>query len=181
MYPNFGIPMRSSLFALAILIASLSAAAQATRPTTQPSTQPSGDQVLDDMLKPLPADRGRSVQTPPTGVAIDRTSGSGALAPNAPAVRVVREGTYIIDRIGRLARTPDGSQAEFAFESDGKGLKDPPMIILPNQKLAMMEGAVIQANRDLKFRATGMVTEYHGRNYILIEKVTVLSQEGQDF
>ena len=106
--------MRSSLFAIATLVASLSAAAQTTRPATQPSTQPSGDQVLDDMLKPLPADRGRSVQTPPTGVAIDRTSGSGATAPNAPAVRVIREGTYIIDRIGRLARTPDGSAGDHA-------------------------------------------------------------------
>jgi hypothetical protein len=37
-----------------------------------------------------------------------------------------------------------------------------------------LENAVSGASRDLRFRITGMVTEYHGRNYVLLEKVTVV-------
>ncbi|HEV8290940.1 MAG TPA: hypothetical protein VGP94_03420, partial [Tepidisphaeraceae bacterium] len=76
----------------------------------------------------------------------------------------------IADRIGRLTRTPEG-QFEFTFEADGSALKDPPMIILPNVKLMVMESMVKNASRDLKFHVSGMVTEYNGRNYILLEQV----------
>src|SRR5438105_1585762 len=75
----------------------------------------------------------------PTGVAIDKTSGAGALAPNAPPVTVMREGSFVIDRLGRLGRTADGSQPQFIIDSDGKALRDPPMILLPNLMLMKME------------------------------------------
>jgi hypothetical protein len=44
-----------------------------------------------------------------------------------------------------------------------------------------MENAVNGSNRDLKFRITGMVTEYKGRNYILLEKVVVVPDVTQKF
>ena len=44
-----------------------------------------------------------------------------------------------------------------------------------------MEDAVQGANRDLRFRATGMVTEYRGRNYILLEKVVVVPEATQQY
>jgi hypothetical protein len=166
----------------------MAAVAQTTRPTTAPSTsrtrppstQPSADQVLEDMLKPAP-DQGKPLPMPPTGVALDKTSGVGAVMPSAPAAPVRREGTFIVDRIGHLSRTADGTQAEFAFDSDGKALKDAPLIILPNLKLVQMEDAVTGNNRDVKFRITGVVTEYRGRNYILLEKVIVVSEISQQF
>jgi hypothetical protein len=37
-----------------------------------------------------------------------------------------------------------------------------------------MENATKAQSRDLRFRVTGMVTEYGGRNYILLEKVVVV-------
>jgi hypothetical protein len=83
---------------------------------------------------------------------------------------LVREGSYIADRVGRLTRTPEG-QVEFTFEADGLALKDPPMLILPNLKLMIMESMVKNASKDLKFHVSGMVTEYNGRNYILLEQV----------
>jgi hypothetical protein len=52
-------------------------------------------------------------------------------------------------------------------------MQDPPVIVLPNLKLMQMEQALKGTNRDLRFRITGMVTEYNGRNYILIEKAVV--------
>ncbi len=94
---------------------------------------------------------------------------------------MLREGSYLVDRVGRLNRTSDGSQAEFTFDSDGKTMKDPPVLILPNLKLMAMENAVTSANRDLRFRVTGMVTEYRGRNYVLLEKVVVVPDPTQQF
>lgn len=60
-------------------------------------------------------------------------------------------------------------------------MKDPPVLILPNLKLMAMENAVSSANRDLRFRVTGMVTEYRGRNYVLLEKVVVVPDPTQQF
>ena len=97
-----------------------------------------------------------------------------AVAPGAPAVNVLREGTFLVDRTGRLTRGADAQSWEFAFEADGKTMKDPPVVILPNLKLMAMVDAIKNANRDLKFKITGMVTEYNGRNYVLLEKVLVV-------
>jgi hypothetical protein len=94
---------------------------------------------------------------------------------------VIREGSFIVDRTGRLTKSPDGQQFEFHFESDGRAMKDPPVVIIPNLKLMAMENAVNGSNRDLKFRITGMVTEYKGRNYILLEKVVVVPDVTQKF
>ena len=60
-------------------------------------------------------------------------------------------------------------------------MRDPPVVILPNLKLMSMETAVGSANRDLRFRITGTVTEYHGRNYILLDKVVVMEDKEQSF
>jgi hypothetical protein len=159
--------------------------APATAPTTAPSTQPSdrnltAEQMFSKMLRPNPT-VARPLQPTSDGPAPDKTSGVGAVAPGAPTLNVLREGTYLVDRVGRLNRTSDGTQAEFTFDSDGKTLKDPPVLILPNLKLMAMENAISSANRDLRFRITGMVTEYRGRNYVLLEKVVVVPDAAQQF
>ena len=89
---------------------------------------------------------------------------------------VMRQGSFVVDRTGRLTRSGDGQQYEFTFDADGKSMKDPPVVILPNLKLMAMENAVSGSNRDLRFRITGMVTEYRGRNYVLLEKVVVVPE-----
>lgn len=156
-----------------------------TAPATQATTAPAvrsltAEQMLSRMLRPSPS-AVRPLQPTPDGPAVDTRSGSGAVAPGAPTLNVLREGSYLVDRVGRLNRTSDGSQAEFTFDSDGKTMKDPPVLILPNLKLMAMENAVTSANRDLRFRVTGMVTEYRGRNYVLLEKVVVVPDPTQQF
>ena len=89
-------------------------------------------------------------------------------------MNVLREGTFLVDRVGRLSRSADGSQAEFVFESDGTAMQDPPLIILPNLKLQQMEDTVSTATKDPRFRISGQLTEYRGRNYILLEKLVVV-------
>jgi hypothetical protein len=159
-------------------------AAQKTSPTTRSTisaTMPASD-VLEQMLKP-PADAPtRPIRPQGTGAAPnDSTSGAAAVGPGAPQLTVMREGSFLVDRTGRLTRSADGQNWEFTFESDGRTMKDPPVVILPNLKLMTMEQAVKSANRDLRFRITGMVTEYNGRNYVLLEKVVVPPETTQQF
>ncbi len=159
--------------------------AQATRPTTRPAGTPSpksltADEMLGQMLKPGAA-APKVLQPSVDAPMVDRTSGAGSVKPAAPTVALTREGTYLADRLGRLTHPADGSQAEFVFEADGKTMHDPPVIILPSLKLMAMESAVSGASRDLKFRISGSITEYRGRNYILLEKVVVVPDVVQQF
>ncbi len=92
----------------------------------------------------------------------------------------MREGNYVVNRLGRLTRV-NNAQMEFSFEADGKTMQDPPMIILPNLNLMSMENALTTTNRDLKFRVTGVVTEYKGRNCLLIQKVVPVNEGSEQF
>ena len=172
----------SVLSAGALAAVALAQTSPANPPATPPTTQPSPQQMLDKMLQP-PAGGAKPLQPTIEHPAQDQTSGNGraAVAPHTPAVALQREGTFIFDRVGRLTHSADGSQAEFTFEADGKTLKDPPVIILPNLKLMTMEDAVKSTNRDLRFRVTGMLTEYRGRNYLLLEKVLVPPENNAQF
>jgi hypothetical protein len=94
-------------------------------------------------------------------------------------VTVLREQSQIFDRVCRFSRTEDGRQEQLVLESDGTALQDPPLIVLPNLKLVALEGAA--ANRNARFRITGLVTEYRGRNYILLQKVVVMADSDRQF
>jgi hypothetical protein len=143
--------------------------------TTRPA---SADQMLNEMLSSNANSAPRPSRPPPPG--LDSSSGSGAVAPGAPPMTVLREDSQIIDRTARLVRSPDGEQAELTFESDGESMQVPPVVILPNLKLAAMETAQAGA-RAVRFRVTGTVTEYRGRNYILLEKVVVIPEITEQF
>jgi hypothetical protein len=170
---------------IAIITLTVAASLGAGPPTTQPSTDSgdmkfmSADQVFDQMTKPTSRPT-RSLAPVSEADVHDRTGGTAAVRPNAPQVRVVREGTLVVDRLGRLSHTDSGA-VEFTFESDGKALRDPPMLLLPNQKLGELEAVITTNNRDLKFRVTGVVTEYKGRNYLMVEKYIVPIDMAQQF
>src|SRR5215472_12055185 len=168
-------------FVLAIFVSFL--AGQSTRPTTRPSSGDdmkfmSSDQVFDQMLRPT---TNPSRQLPPAKrQPTEASQGAGSVKPGAPSTPLIREGTYIMDRLGRLTKTDKG-EFEFTFESDGKAMRDPPMFLLPNLKLAQLEEAVTSQARDLKVRVTGRVTEYRGRNYLLLDMVIVPPEVTQQF
>lgn len=169
-----------------LLFLTASALAQSAGPATQPSPDSSpsiknlsGDQAIDQMLKP-PQNASKQLTPAPDRQAIDKTSGSGAVKPDAPRVALKREGEYVWNREARLTHTSTG-QTELTFDSDGKALRDPPMLILPNQLLQQMEEQVSSAGKDLKYRVSGMVTEYRGRNYILLVRAVVIPDITQQF
>lgn len=175
--------MKSPCIAIAFVCAASGlASAQSTQPSTRPSEKMlPADQMLNQMLRPSGTAAAKPLQPINSAPAIDATSGGGAVAPAAAQMQVLREGTFIVDRTGRLARGSDGQGWELAFDSDGRAMQDPPILILPNLKLMSMENAIRSSSRDLRFRITGMVTEYGGRNYILLEKVVVLPDATQQF
>lgn len=153
--------MTKLVFALSTLALNCTLVAQ-----TAPSTRPSPGEMLDRLLNP------DSAGGPPPLQPIRPRN-----APDLASGAVLREGTYLLDRTGRLTRTPDGQSWLFAFESDGRSLQEPPIQLLPNLKLMAIEDAARAAGRDLRYRVTGMVTEYRGKNYLLLEKVIVLQDE----
>ena len=119
---------------------------------------------------------GRAVaRTGEVGIA-DRTGGRAAVAPGSPAVTLARDGRRFADRAGRLNVSADGATDTLTFDVDARTMRDPPMILLPNRVLADMEGQRAGLTKDAKFRCSGTVTEYRGRNYVLLEKA-VASQD----
>lgn len=147
--------------------------AQNARPTTRPAEPTNPDMMLRQLLSPA---RPSAKPLEPVDFPREDTTSKTAVAPKVETQNLIREGSYLPDRIGRLTKNSDG-QFEFTFESDGLALKDPPMIILPNLKLMAMETMVKNASRDLRFHIWGVVTEYNGRNYILFEQVVVKQDE----
>jgi hypothetical protein len=113
--------------------------------------------------------------------ATDRSSGRAAIDPSAPPLTLVRDGTRLVDRTGRLNTKADGSQAVLTFDTDNKTMRDAPMIVLPNLKLANMEGQRNGMAKDVKFRCSGTVTEYGGRNYILLDKAVACPDYDSEF
>jgi hypothetical protein len=168
---------------IALLSAAPAASAQATRPATRPAAAGgrSAEDMLNQMLQPSGDATARPVDPSAHAGAVDATSGSGAVVPNAPQVTVMRERSFIVDRTGRLVRSEDGQQWEFRFEADGKALRDPPVIVLPNLTLMSMENEVGGTSRELRFRITGEVTEYRGRNYVLLRKAIVVPEAAKQF
>ena len=148
--------------------------------TSRPATQPSPDEVLGNMLKPRRTSGEREL-VPTDPPAVDKKSGPGSVAPGAPTLTVLREGTPVVNRVGRLTLGADGGASEFMFESDGQALRDPPLIVLPNLKLMIMEDVARGNTREPRFRVSGTVTEYRGRNYLLLDKVYVMSPTNQQF
>ena len=109
----------------------------------------------------------------PTGV----DEAAPAPAPETPSATgrpLVREGTPLLDRIGRLTPSADGTSFQINFESDGRTLSEPPMTLLPNRRLMELESRLRTSYRDLKLSVSGEVTEYRGKNYLLLSRWSIV-------
>lgn len=149
---------------------------QGAQPTTQATTQPgrqTAEQMLSQMLRPT-TQTARPLQ--PVADGGGGIVNHNIVAPGAPQVRLLGEGTIITDRVGRLTRSDDGKSWTFNFESDGRAMVDPPVGILPNRTLTKMVNAVTNNSADLRFRISGEVTEFDNRNFILIQKAAQVQE-----
>jgi hypothetical protein len=86
--------------------------------------------------------------------------------------RLLPEGTVIVDRTGILKA--DQGRWVFVFEADSSALDDPPLILLPNSYLESMQKQANYGKRDVKFRISGVVTQYQGANYLFLRKVLIV-------
>ena len=151
--------------------------------TQQATTRPAlravdTDAMLKSMLKGAGASA-RPLQPVTFAPKVDTNSGRGSVSPAAATLPLIREGSYILNRVARLTRAKDGQQWELTFDADGSALQDPPMLLLPNLELMKMETTLGTEERDVRFRVTGMVTEFKGRNYLLVEKSVKLANAPQ--
>lgn len=81
-----------------------------------------------------------------------------------------KDGSLVVDRVGRLIFDPQGGRFQFTFEADGTALAEPPIIIHPNLLLEEMEKS---AGTNIKYRITGQVSKYRDKHYILMRKVLI--------
>jgi hypothetical protein len=176
------------VFVGSLVVVPVVASAQATQPsqptqplqTPHPTTRP-GNQSAEEMLRQMLQPQGEAAQ--PLKPAEGGTPGQddsdiveARADTSAPTGQpLVREGTPLLDRLGRLTPSADGKRMEFTLESDGRTLADPPMVLLPNRKLMQLEDRLRTSYRDLKVTVSGEVTEYRGRNYLLLSRWTVVS------
>jgi hypothetical protein len=104
-------------------------------------------------------------------VATTQPSGESS---NQVSTPIIREGSYIVDRTGQLSHGADGQQCQYIFDRTSAPPGEPTINILPNLNLMLMENAVASNSQDIHFKITGMVTEYRGKNYVLLQKVVVV-------
>jgi len=92
-------------------------------------------------------------------------------ARTAPA-DVIEEGKRLFNREGRLEMDPLG-RSMFAFNSGDK-----PMYLLENSWREYLEKVTDQGTKKARWRVSGIITVYGGRNYLLLTKlVHVLPEE----
>ncbi|GMU37364.1 MAG: hypothetical protein KJ057_05485 [Phycisphaerae bacterium] len=128
-----------------------------------------------------PPPRTREEGNPPTAESIieamaKRRAGAQSVLPNQRGAvdgnerpELLVEGTPIIDRSGRLVEV--GGKWTFVFDGSSE---EPPIELLPN---LMLERMIYQAASDrdgtVLIVQHGEVTEFQGRNYLLVRTATV--------
>ncbi len=174
--------MRWIVLTLALLCC-IARAQQASPPTTRPAPtqqQISAEETLRQMLQPATQSAQPLKPLPDEPIPSDTTGGGGnAPASTQPSQPLMREGSLVLDRVGRLTRSSDGRWWEFTLDSDGRAMTEPPMVLLPNRKLSQLEDLMLNSYRDLRLRVSGEVTEYRGRNYLLLNRWTQVADVAQ--
>jgi hypothetical protein len=79
------------------------------------------------------------------------------------------DGTHLAPREGTLARGDGGKRLYFTFTLNDKRVSVP---LLPDSNLMRLEKDVGERGWQTPYRLGGTITEYGGRNYLLVEQAT---------
>jgi len=110
----------------------------------------------------LPSEPGEYGEDP------ERISGTG-LAKLTPEVRPLPDGYMIGGRPGRIERQENGYMIRLDHVAR---LPDaPPLRVLPNARLALLESVLAETGENHRFLFTGRITEFQGANYVLVDYV----------
>jgi hypothetical protein len=115
------------------------------------------------------------VPVPPAAIEIDPAV--LGVAPGDPMPSLRREGEFLVNRRGRLLRSPEGYQL-FVFEADGPASPELPMIVQPSRLLQAMEDIVHERGDAVVFILSGQVHAYRGANYILPTMMKIAIPKG---
>ena len=140
----------------------------------EPAGRQSQEDVLQELLKDSTAEPMIITREIPDEVSVPVVE---PVDPKANTQLTVREGDPVINRQGRLGKDTKGT-ALFVYESDGAALNEPPLILLPCQKLEKME-QLAKKKPNAKFMVTGEITVYHGKGYLLLRKAMLYHDLGQ--
>ena len=89
-----------------------------------------------------------------------------------------KDGEMVVDRLGRMQYESGDERWVFIFESDGQSQAAPPLSLHPNLLLEVMERQINRSARQMRFRVSGLVTTYQGREYMLLRKVMMVYDLG---
>ncbi len=78
-----------------------------------------------------------------------------------------QEGSYLIERRGRLVSQGRGRAVLFTFSADGVNADEPPMVLMPCRLLEELENDVRQRDTAPEFTVSGRVYAYRGVNHLL--------------
>lgn len=141
-------------------------------PELEPPREPSPEEILRELTKQENVAPQRVVRPSVPGSAPPMKPAPEAMPPNAVVEvqsRLYPDGYRIVDRPGRLVR--EGDYYTFAFESRAETTAELPVRLLPNRLLEDMEIVSAGGSRPVVFLVSGEFTEYHGVNYLLIQKL----------
>ena len=141
----------------------------------------------------VPANAGTASSSPPTAATASApATASGpaasapvlspqvdAVAPDEPVAMRKREADTVEGRLGRLVRDAKTGMEVIAFDADGREMRDPPMGVIPCKSLQVMEDATDGGIKPVKFRLSGEVTQYRGKNYLYVRAFQVVKDLGQ--
>lgn len=138
----------------------------------EPPREPSPEEILKELSKQSDAAPRPVIPPSRPGQTVRKTVDASALPPNTivpPTPKLFPDGYRIVDRPGRLTR--EGDYYTFTFESRGQGTPELPIRLLPNRLLEDMEIVSEGGTKSVVFLISGELTEYHGVNYLLIQKL----------
>ena len=171
----------SRRFSRAVLLAgvvglSQAAAAQTTRPMDphapfmQKPEYPGAEKIPSDLFD-KDARRAVVLPTDPLDYGEDETQRSTAvIAKLAPEGHRLPEGYVVANRRGHLEKVGDWYEARLDVV---EGLPSaPPLRILPNSRLALLEEIMASGGKERAFSLTGRVMDFQGNNYLLLENIS---------
>lgn len=136
-----------------------------TRPADAGSTLKTPAQA--DILRQLLGREERPMPIRPLDFSAQPAGGVVAAGVDAEGQPLLLEGTFVVERPGRLVR--EGGRARFVFHVDGAGKSPRTIEILENQLLEAMEREAEAGFSD--FIVSGEITRYRDRNYLIIRKI----------
>lgn len=142
----------------------------------EPRREPSYSEILKELQEESRKESRGVVHSGVPGKTAQKVQlpAGNAIAP--PSERLLPDGSRLVDRPGRLTR--DGDHFVYSFESRSEGATERPIRLLPNRLLEDMEMYSENGLKPIVFIVSGEVTEYHGQNYLLIQKLLVRPDTG---